>query len=839
MEKGFSIFQKALNFVEDPAFNLAPIPPLSDMDFRRYCDSVGQIIHADELRRMIFLGGIDSSLRRVLWKLLLNVYPEKMTGKERMDYVKRKSNEYLELREVWLKELQQKPNPQGELAYVTSMVKKDVLRTDRLHPFFSGNDDNQNITALFNILTTFSLNHPSVSYCQGMSDFCSCILVAMQGDEAQAYICFCALMSRIKENFMVDGIAMTKKFAHLSEALEYYDPEFFDYLKFQQADDLLFCYRWLLLEMKREFAFEDALVMLEVLWSSIPPCPPNKELPLYEKHYEPFLETETTSPKSIAILQRQPRESPYTKVCSLRKQNSSMSISTDLIKKNHDEKKQSKLEKRLNKSLDDSMVQKQRIKDKFRKAHLSLDETKLTLLNEDPKSVVEKIEYIMLTEDVIDCTAIVSIETEPQQEIPTPLSIDCTNGTNPFITDIESNHKIEEESVNHMSKADTEESISSVRFKQVSGLMDGQIQDLKEKLNASKRGIIASLDKIEKGTSAFKDTNKPKLVKNFNEFLNITTINKNSISDKLNTTTNALKRLPSVELEENSILKPLMRFTKSPVKSNSETSTEPNLSLDESDKTELNYFGYSQLIPASDGMTNGTQEQLNLSNNVPNEDDEVFDIKTRTNSGIFFWENPLPEDLPTEILGKIPQDTNLMYVNNCNNTESIMNHTEDITDLINNSHIQDDSDPDISSDSSSPKAIIAPTNPFYDHITNHIPLQEQTLENDLKIIDNKIPQRLLGLPSPDDFGGGNPFLIFLCLTLLLQHRDTIIRNRMDYNETAIHFDKMVRKHNVHRVLNQARKMYADYLKLHMNYMDYYKIAQEFNENQRQHKEIPT
>lgn len=68
------------------------------------------------------------------------------------------------------------------------------------------------------------------------------------------------------------------------------------------------------------------------------------------------------------------------------------------------------------------------------------------------------------------------------------------------------------------------------------------------------------------------------------------------------------------------------------------------------------------------------------------------------------------------------------------------------------------------------------------------------------------------LPPPTEFGGGNPFLMFLCLTLLLQHRNYVIKNNMDYNEMAMHFDKMVRKHNVIRVLNQARRMYAEYLK---------------------------
>lgn len=68
------------------------------------------------------------------------------------------------------------------------------------------------------------------------------------------------------------------------------------------------------------------------------------------------------------------------------------------------------------------------------------------------------------------------------------------------------------------------------------------------------------------------------------------------------------------------------------------------------------------------------------------------------------------------------------------------------------------------------------------------------------------------LPPPSEFGGGNPFLMFLCLTLLLQHRNVIMKAHMDYNEIAMHFDKMVRKHDVTRVLNQARRMYIDYLK---------------------------
>lgn len=74
--------------------------------------------------------------------------------------------------------------------------------------------------------------------------------------------------------------------------------------------------------------------------------------------------------------------------------------------------------------------------------------------------------------------------------------------------------------------------------------------------------------------------------------------------------------------------------------------------------------------------------------------------------------------------------------------------------------------------------------------------------------------RCLELPGPSEFGNGNPFLMFLCLTILLQHRDYIMQNNLDYNEMAMHFDKMVRKHNVTKVLNQARRLYQDYLRRH-------------------------
>ena len=98
---------------------------------------------------------------------------------------------------------------------------------------------------------------------QGMSDLASPLLV-IQKDEAQAYICFCSLMNCLRSNFSADGTAMMTQFRHLAELLQVHDVAFYEYLQSINAHDLFFCYRWLLLQLKREFPFEDALYMLEV-----------------------------------------------------------------------------------------------------------------------------------------------------------------------------------------------------------------------------------------------------------------------------------------------------------------------------------------------------------------------------------------------------------------------------------------------------------------------------------------------------------------------------------------------------------------------------------------------
>jgi len=66
-------------------------PPLDDEEFRSYLDQEGRLIRCEELRLRIYHGGIDPSLRKVVWRILLNVFPSDLTGEERLSYIKQKS----------------------------------------------------------------------------------------------------------------------------------------------------------------------------------------------------------------------------------------------------------------------------------------------------------------------------------------------------------------------------------------------------------------------------------------------------------------------------------------------------------------------------------------------------------------------------------------------------------------------------------------------------------------------------------------------------------------------------------------------------------------------------
>jgi len=619
--------------VEDPGAS-----PVSDTDFRRFLNKVGQMVSPREFRLAVYRGGLEPGLRKIGWKHLLNVYPAGMTGGERIRHLRELSSTYASLKADWM-DLVLQGRTTDDVKTVINMVRKDVLRTDRQHPYFAG-EGNHNVTSLFNILTTYALNHPSVSYCQGMSDLASPLLVTMV-EESHAYICFTALMDRMKPNFMLDGVAMTTKFQHLSEGLMYYDPEFFTYLKLHMADDLLFCYRWLLLEMKREFPFEKALKALEVTWSSLPPATADTRLELWESRFSPKM-----SPSTGDL--SKPCQTPYGKVAALRKRS---------------------VDRQLSDSSERKLSQVSKGRDR--------------VMSDNSNSASEK-------------------HTKPMG-----------NKSN--------------SSGNVMTK---------------------------------RRGMTSSIDEEKDNPGHEEAPDTAKKVTNLKDFFSLTSPDSSTSGS-----------IPQ-------------RNTESPSKAASfgEANTAATGAVRTAAAGAAKTAATGEIKAASPGSTksagNGrpTRQQVKT---VPTTATKkaATEITASADKRTADQEAASSQQQPVSVSGggaAVTEDANVKrsaaspaggsVVSPCQEAKSTTRDPDDPFDFVGYSQAN----------------------------------------STITVFCNR-------LPPPTQFGHGNPFLMFLCLSSILQHRDHIMKNQLDYQDIAMFFDKMVRGHDVDRVLRAARRMFAEYL----------------------------
>ncbi|XP_053445227.1 small G protein signaling modulator 1 isoform X9 [Nycticebus coucang] len=131
-------------------------------------------------------------------------------------------------------------------------IEKDVQRCDRNYWYFTP----ANLEKLRNIMCRwwgYVWQHIEIGYVQGMCDLLAPLLVILD-DEALAFSCFTELMKRMNQNFPHGG-AMDTHFANMRSLIQILDSELFE-LMHQNGDytHFYFCYRWFLLDFKREMA---------------------------------------------------------------------------------------------------------------------------------------------------------------------------------------------------------------------------------------------------------------------------------------------------------------------------------------------------------------------------------------------------------------------------------------------------------------------------------------------------------------------------------------------------------------------------------------------------------
>ncbi|XP_057967405.1 uncharacterized protein LOC131157348 [Malania oleifera] len=240
-------------------------PPMGSEEWATFFDFEGRVVDSKALRKRIFYGGVEHSLRKEAWTFLLEYHAFDSTYAEREDLASLKKREYGTIKHQWQSISPEQAKRFTKFRERKGLIEKDVVRTDRSLSFYDG-DDNPNVNLLRDILLTYSFYNFDLGYCQGMSDLLSPILFVMK-DESESFWCFVALMERLGPNFNRDQNGMHSQLFALSKLVELSDSPLHNYFKQNDCLNYFFCFRWILIQFKREFEYEKTMRLWEVLWT--------------------------------------------------------------------------------------------------------------------------------------------------------------------------------------------------------------------------------------------------------------------------------------------------------------------------------------------------------------------------------------------------------------------------------------------------------------------------------------------------------------------------------------------------------------------------------------------
>lgn len=214
-------------------------------------------------------------LRGLIWKILLNYLPN-INIKSWKDILLTKRLDYENLvddtREI----------DTEETKVIKKQIEKDIYRTKTEEPFFHnqcpGNLKEIHLDRIKRILLVYSINHPSISYIQGMNELVAVIYYAFSQDsnsflqpliESDVYYCFELFMNEIKSLYELhksfDDLLLTKKINLIKDVLEQQDKELLNHLNEEGIPLHTFTFRWLLLFFAQELSLNEILR----IWDSL------------------------------------------------------------------------------------------------------------------------------------------------------------------------------------------------------------------------------------------------------------------------------------------------------------------------------------------------------------------------------------------------------------------------------------------------------------------------------------------------------------------------------------------------------------------------------------------
>lgn len=241
------------------------LSPMTREEWASFLDSEGRVVDSKDLRKRIFYGGVAHELRKEVWPFLLGCYDYNSTYAEREYLRSVKKQDYEIIKLQWQSISPEQAKRFTKFRERKGLIEKDVVRTDRSFSFYDG-DDNPNVQILHDILLTYSFYNFDLGYCQGMSDYLSPIVFVMEED-FEAFWCFAALMERLGPNFNRDQSGMHAQLFALSKLVELSDSPLHNYFEKNDCLNYFFCFRWILIQFKRELRFEETMRLWEVLWT--------------------------------------------------------------------------------------------------------------------------------------------------------------------------------------------------------------------------------------------------------------------------------------------------------------------------------------------------------------------------------------------------------------------------------------------------------------------------------------------------------------------------------------------------------------------------------------------
>ena len=207
----------------------------------------------------VFHSGIVATERQAVWPYLLKVFPLDISTIDKMKLFFKLDAEYTAHKYRW----QTDPiKSQG----IFNLIYKDVDRTDRYVPYFKVSNDHPHFIKLFNVVATFiatDIIDYSI-YAQGFTDIVSVFVVIFES-ESLAYACLKNFMNEQLSIFKPETDAFPARCALLGSLIEILDPEFYRFLEANEASNMLFTYRWFLLNLKREFTFDQSMKVFETI----------------------------------------------------------------------------------------------------------------------------------------------------------------------------------------------------------------------------------------------------------------------------------------------------------------------------------------------------------------------------------------------------------------------------------------------------------------------------------------------------------------------------------------------------------------------------------------------